>query len=293
MLACLFLTLGAFRLRTVFVLSMPAAEAASKVEPAEPRTSRGRPLYSNWFEILKTAACPISEGRDQRLITFRSRTASCLWSEDKKMTRFSVILISVAMCAFAVPNFAQHHKLSKQTDSSPASASGPLSSATVTFGGFMSQPKTCPSPPCPVLDRFPTGGNTTAYNHHGLTPEVTKISVGGTVNFVISGFHVISIYDDGTLPEDIDKTILVPPSVPGGPPRAIPIIDDAENRIYRGLDPALLPAGGLRSDRVEAVKFDTPGLYLVICAVVSHFEDGMYGYVRVLPAESSPALGFK
>ena len=199
------------------------------------------------------------------------------------MTRFSVILIGVAMYALSVPIFGQHHQLSKQTDSS-AVASGPLNSVTVSFGAFMSQPKTCPSPPCPPIDRFVTGGNTTPYNHHGLVPEVTKISVGGTVNFVISGFHVISIYDDGTLPESIDTSILVPPSVPGGPPRAIPIIDDAQNRIYRGLDPALLPAGGPRSDRVEVVKFDTPGLYLVICAVVSHFNDGMYGYVRVLPA---------
>jgi plastocyanin len=200
------------------------------------------------------------------------------------MTRFSVIFIAFAMCAFAGPIFGQHHKPAQRMDSSVA-ASGPLSSATVSFGAFMSLPHTCPSPPCPVIDRFVAGVNNTPYNHHGLVPEVTKISVGGTVNFAISGFHVISIYDDGTLPADIDPTILVGPSVPGGPPRAIPIIDDAENRIYRGLDPALLPAGGLRSDRVEVVKFDKPGLYLVICAVVSHFEDGMYGYVRVLPTD--------
>jgi len=194
------------------------------------------------------------------------------------------------MCAFSGLTFGQHHK--QQIDSS-AIGGGPLNSVTISFGAFMSQPKTCPSPPCPVLDRFPTGGNTTAYNHHGLTPEVAKISVGGTVNFVISGFHVISIYDNGTLPGDIDTSILVPPSVPGGPPRAIPIIDDSQNRIYRGLDPALLPAGGLRTDRVEVVKFDTPGLYLVICAVVSHFDDGMYGYVRVLPAELGATQGIK
>jgi plastocyanin len=209
------------------------------------------------------------------------------------MTRFSVILIGVAMCAFSVISFGQHHKPSQRIDSSSAAVSGPLSSATVSFGAFMSQPQTCPSPPCPVLDRFVAGVNTTAYNHHALVPEVTKIAVGGTVNFVISGFHVISIYDDGILPSDIDTTILVPPTVPGGPPRAIPIIDDGQNRIYRGLDPALLPAGGPRSDRVEVVKFDRPGLYLVICAVVSHFNDGMYGYVRVLPADDGPAKGIK
>jgi len=189
------------------------------------------------------------------------------------------------MCAYWIQVSAQHHEPVEQAASSNQN-SGPLNSATVTFGAFMSQPRTCSTPPCPVLDRFPQGANSTAYNHHSLTPEVAKISVGGTVNFVISGFHVISIYDDGTLPSDIDTSIIVPPSVPGGPPRAIPIIDDSQDRIYRGLDPALLPAGGLRSDRVEAFRFDKPGLYLVICAVVSHFQDGMYGYVRVLPADA-------
>ena len=60
--------------------------------------------------------------------------------------------------------------------------------------------------------------------------------------------------------------------------------DDPENRIYRGLDPLLLPVGA-QQDRVESVQFAQPGLYLVICAVLPHFQDGMYGYVRVLGKE--------
>ena len=76
--------------------------------------------------------------------------------------------------------------------------------------------------------------------------------------------------------------MIVPPRVPGGPPHAIPIIDDDQDRICRGLDPALLPAGGPRSDRVEVVKFDRPGLYLVICGLLS----------RILTMECTAMSGF-
>ena len=40
------------------------------------------------------------------------------------------------------------------------------------------------------------------------------------------------------------------------------------------------PVSPLR-DRVEVIHFPNPGLYLVICGVLPHFEEGMYGWVRV------------
>jgi hypothetical protein len=36
-------------------------------------------------------------------------------------------------------------------------------------------------------------------------------------------------------------------------------------------------------DRVEVVHFPNPGRFLVICAVLPHFNEGMTGYVRVIP----------
>ena len=36
-------------------------------------------------------------------------------------------------------------------------------------------------------------------------------------------------------------------------------------------------------DRTEVVHFPQPGRFLVICAVLPHFGDGMWGYVKVLP----------
>lgn len=155
----------------------------------------------------------------------------------------------VALCLLALPAFADN----------------PRTTATVTFGAWMS------SPP---LDRFPNSSNTRLNNDHLITPNVVTIRAGGTVNFIVSGLHNIIVYDDGTAPEDIDQTKLV--NTTGVP--TVPIIDDATNRIYRGLDPTLQAI-----DRVEAVRFDEPGTYLVICGILPHFQLGMWGLVQVLP----------
>ena len=137
---------------------------------------------------------------------------------------------------------------------------GPLSSATISFGSW-----TAP------VDRFPNLSPRPA-NHHHLCPDEVKIRSGGCVNFVISGFHLLLVYDDGTQPGDIDATVLISPTA-GGPP----LIADPKGRIYRGLDPSLQTR-----DRVEVVHFDRPGTYLVVCGVLPHFVEGMYGIVRVL-----------
>lgn len=140
---------------------------------------------------------------------------------------------------------------------------GPLSNATVSFGQWRSDPP---------LDRFPDQ-SPRLHNQHQQIPFKVKIKAGGSVNFIIGGFHQIIVYDDGTQPEDINTTLIVPGSSPPG------LIDDPNGRIYRGLNPRLLP-----QDRVEVVHFPKPGTYLVICGVLPHFvNDNMFGFVRVLP----------
>jgi plastocyanin len=206
----------------------------------------------------------------------------------KRLVLLCAVLVFAAGSMVFFRASGQHHKGSFAPD---AGQSGPLGSATVSFGGWMANPHLCPPPantntppaPCPIVDRFANVAATQFprfSNHHELTPTIAKIKAGGTVNFIIGGLHVVTVYDDGTQPEDIDTTILVPDR----PPMTPPIIDDAENRIYRGLDPFVLPVRA-QQDRVEVVQFDEPGMYLVICAVLPHFEEGMYGFVRVLPAE--------
>jgi plastocyanin len=142
---------------------------------------------------------------------------------------------------------------------------GPLASASVIFGSWRIEPP---------LNRFPNS-SPPAGNHHPLIPQEVKIKAGGAVSFIISGFHQVVVYSPDARPEDISVATVV--NGAGSPPSP-PLVDDPVNRVYRGLDP------GLQSrDRVEVVQFANPGRYLVICGVLPHFVNGMFGYVNVLP----------
>jgi plastocyanin len=124
-----------------------------------------------------------------------------------------------------------------------------------------------------------------APNVHALLPQAVVIKQGGSVNFVLAGFHQVVVYAPGKKPSDVDTSVLLP--LPGAPP-TVGLIDDPGGRIYRGLDPRALspepPADPnlVSQDRVEVVGFTERGTYLVICAVNVHFADGMFGYVRVI-----------
>ena len=142
---------------------------------------------------------------------------------------------------------------------------GPLANATVSFGAWPAA-----EPPPGGLDRFAGTGAPTLPNVHQLIPHEVKIKAGGSVNFIISGFHNVIVYDDGTQPDDINTTLLIDGL----------LINDPNRRIYRGLDPGL-PALALQ-ESTEVVQFPKPGTYLVICGVLPHFNDGMFGFVRVL-----------
>ncbi len=142
---------------------------------------------------------------------------------------------------------------------------GPLANATVSFGNWRTDLP---------LDRFPNLSDRTR-NGHQLIPHEATIKAGGTVNFVIGGFHHVLVYAPGTQPTDINTSLTTSVTAPPGPP----LINDPANRLYRGLDPSLFP-----QDRVEVVQFANPGTYLVMCGVQPHFvNDGMYGFVKVLP----------
>ena len=156
---------------------------------------------------------------------------------------------------------------------------GPLASATVSFGAWPVGTVGVP------VDRTVTPLAPFAPNVHALLPHVTTIKEGGSVNFVLAGFHQIAVYAPGTTPADIVTSVLLP--IPGAPP-VVGLIDDPTNRIFRGLDPRLLspapPADPnlISQDRVEVVGFANRGVYLVICTVNVHFADGMFGWVRVI-----------
>ena len=154
--------------------------------------------------------------------------------------------------------------------STSMAANGPLANVNISFGQWETDP------PLDRLNANPMGG---AGNNHRLIPNIATIRAGGAVNFVISGLHNVQIYDDGTQPDDISLASPVSGPAGGG------IIDDSNNRLYRGWDPNTVPNTFAR-DRVESVQFTKPGTYLVICGVVNHFmNDNMFGFVRVLPGK--------
>jgi hypothetical protein len=145
--------------------------------------------------------------------------------------------------------------------------SGPLANATVSFGQWRTDPP---------LDRFPNASPRTA-NQHDILPQRIRVRVGGAVNFIIGGLHEPIVYKE-TQPMAVDASRT---TLSTGTPAGVMLIDDPNNRVYRGLDPSLQP-----QDRVEVVHFGKPGNYLVICGVRPHFvDDGMYAFIRVVGEE--------
>jgi plastocyanin len=147
---------------------------------------------------------------------------------------------------------------------------GPLANATVGFGAW---PVGTPEVP---RDRFALPNAPQGPNVHALLPNDVTIKEGGSVNFIVAGFHHIVVYAPGKDPSDVNQSVLLP--IPNAPP-AVGLIDDPAQRIYRGLDPRLATTF---QDRVEVVGFSKRGTYLVICAVNVHFNDGMFGWVKVI-----------
>ena len=158
---------------------------------------------------------------------------------------------------------------------------GPLSNATVTFGSWLTDPP---------FDRFaPEFPNDLTRNHHQLTPNEAKIEVGGSVNFIIGGFHLIEIYDDGTQPEQINRNLFDHQcglSPADQRPKQANIHGVGSSNHAPLVSPA--PPTAFIQDRVETVQFAKRGIYLVICGVLPHFfnqatkQFEMFGFVRVV-----------
>ncbi len=153
-----------------------------------------------------------------------------------------------------------------------------------------------------VTVAFGAGLNTAqpgnSQNHHVL-PNVIRVNAGDVVNFVVAGLHVIRVYDKGVqlrdvkaqIPDECEVNPVPPAEFPencftDGPVEVIPPL--GLDVVYEGLNsigpppqvPPFAPVS-LAQNRVEPVAFLNPGRYLVICAVLPHFNDGMYAIVEV------------
>jgi hypothetical protein len=170
-----------------------------------------------------------------------------------------------------------------------------------------------------VTVSFGGGLNTAApgnrLNHHVL-PRVVKVrtkaargtrsAVPGVVDFMVSGFHQIFVYNPQITLQQIQVCAATKPFDPATTPPTNLFLNcnvNTTDLFYAGINPELCtPAGcqqaanlnaagigippfspsrGGDENRVESVGFTTPGLYLVICNVNPHFTDRMYSWVRV------------
>jgi len=132
-------------------------------------------------------------------------------------------------------------------------------------------------------------GNTP--NHHIIPQEITVritkakkldgtvVFVPATVNFVVSGFHYIWVYNPGVRLSDVQANI----------PAAGTFVNYDVNVFAKGVNPGTPPAFADASvnpsgvqNRTDSFGFSTPGRYLVICNVRPHLLDGMYAWIRVV-----------
>jgi hypothetical protein len=154
-----------------------------------------------------------------------------------------------------------------------------------------------------VTVAFGAGLNTAqpgnAANHHVL-PDVIKVKVGDVVSFNVAGLHVIRVYERGVrlrdikdqIPDECEVNPVPATCFPGGPVPVIPTFDlevyyEGLNSIPPAVPPAVPPFAplSLAQNRIEPVSFLKPGRFLVICAVLPHFNDKMYAWVEVTPRD--------
>lgn len=128
-------------------------------------------------------------------------------------------------------------------------------------------------------------------NHHILPQEFTvritrakkldgtKVFVPATVNFIVSGFHWVWVYNSGVKLSEVKANI----------PATGLLVNYDVGVFAKGVNPGTPPAfadanvnpSGV-SNRTDSFGFTTPGRYLVICNVRPHLLDGMYAWVNVV-----------
>lgn len=135
-------------------------------------------------------------------------------------------------------------------------AQGPGATATVQFG----------NPNAPGADQNCNRGGQgvppeqCANAFHKLIPGAVVIAAGGTVNFIRNNFHQVAV------------------CAPGKQPNEVAVTGAAAGRVNDPNCPALGPAGNGGS---VPHTFTQPGRYLVICNLLTHWEDNMWGWVEV------------
>lgn len=127
--------------------------------------------------------------------------------------------------------------------------------------------------------------------NHMIVPDDIKLSEGGIANFIVGGFHFVTVYRvaDNTRLSDIAGQIT--------PGQDYVLLDKAGSTILdtaqrSAANPDLIDsnsngnrlfieAAASATARIVGVYFAEPGTYLVICGVKGHLDDAMMAVVRV------------
>ena len=136
-------------------------------------------------------------------------------------------------------------------------------------------------------------------NHHIIPPEIkvritkarkldgTVVVVPATVNFLVSGFHWVWVYQNGVKLSDVSSNL--PPATSLFVNYEV-VTNGMSNVFAKGVFPGTPPTFAdaatfpllSTQNRTDSFGFSTPGRYLVICNVRGHFVDGMYAWIRVV-----------
>ena len=113
---------------------------------------------------------------------------------------------SAALLSLPILGGAAKSKSSGKEEHRHDKISGPLASATVSFGQWSAD----------SLDRFPdrvAGRRDYCPTNTRWCPTVSLIKAGGSVNFIIAGFHHVLVYGDGKKPSDVGSITDLQPIV--------------------------------------------------------------------------------
>jgi len=177
-----------------------------------------------------------------------------------KSTRFSVMV--AAVMALPLANAVVHAK-----DKTPGSL-------TVAFGAGLNTAQPGNTPNHHIIPQEFTVKITKAKKLDG-----TVVFVPATVNFIVSGFHWVWVYNNGVKLADVQAHI----------PATGTFVNYDVNALAKGVNPGTPPTFADASanpsgvmNRTDSFGFSLPGRYLVICNVRAHFIDGMYAWVNVV-----------
>jgi hypothetical protein len=152
---------------------------------------------------------------------------------------------------------------------------------------------------------FGTGNNNAQVgntpNHHILPQQFkvriskarkldgTVVVVPASVNFIVSGFHWVWVYQDGVPLQDVvDHIPVAAVTFVNYEVITLGVSNVFAKGVFPGTPPTFADAGQAvpplagPQNRTDSIAFSTPGTYLVICNVRGHLIDGMYAWVKVV-----------